>query len=708
MMKKVLSWGLLTIIYLLVLGQGCSALKEQSNSITLKIPQIEGFGSKALPRLKLKKAPESKSLLEKQEEKETLATVLKRASKKKLELKPKVEKQVFVQEKKKTVAYEVPVKKSYEVQVENPKKIEEVKLTKPSRLIEKDPKEQAPKYEINNNFPIEHYGFKSESKVKLVTWQDQLPSNLEERLLALNEQELLPEKTTSPIKDEVIVSQASSEKKAYNPTDPEMLAMFQPEEITIDPVKPLPKGKASSANDELVMIDYKEENENIHDVAKVSLSSEVRKVIEREMGGSLNQKRIVPQVKPQESLADLLGDKLTETRDDNNPSENQGKNRISLFAINANLGVSLDGLVNNFNFIPTYDDSKVYEDFNEGRINFDYSLVGNAGVLRGSIAKNYYMRTTFEIPLGSEYSKFEIPMITQESMFKYLEDHNLDGYGGYYLVDLGDFIEDVEIEKSGVKGQIYQHRLLLNESFSRAKENETVQYILFFGVEPGNINTRYLGINGQETSKITFVAPDEITYDFSKMVAPAEFKMETFIRHTLGRESKPLPMSQDKIIDFLTGNHPELIVPGEFKVSTPWMIKGSRTYLEFNHLSDSIFVGIDGDRKVTVPSREFIGEILSAFQIEGLNQECLVQINLRKPVRDIRVFGESDRGPSVYDTAYLDSEGVFSSEISQMSEKLFLLGNEEGIFNLRVDYKDGTQDFLRTYCSPSSYLLEQL
>lgn len=714
MMKKVLSWGLLTIVYLLVLGQGCSALKDQSDVVTLKLPLVKPVVKKTLPKIALKKAPESKNLLEKQAKKmdkeNTLLSLIERAPRKQLELKPKAsQRKVTPKKKYEKLAYAKPLKKAYTI-VEAAENIDgEEKLEKISdHQISLSENKSSQKQLLNNKLPVEHYGFEVASEVEVVAWSNAYPADLEQRLLALNnidektDESLANSNNEVRVEDEVGTELASASN--YNPSDPKMLEMFQPQEITIEPIKK--EEEKSTQSDELVMIDYQnQDQENIHDVAKVSLSSEVRKVIQREMGSQNIVKPITTQAKPQQSWKDVLASKLgTDTK----PRDMEQRNRVSLFAMSAAINKGIEGQVNNFSFMPTYDDTKVYEDFNEGRINFDYSLNGNSGVLRGSIAKTYYMRTTFEIPLGSEYSKFEIPMITQESMYNYLESNSLDGYGGYYLVDLGEYIEDVEIEKSGARGQVYQHRLLLNENFVKAKDNETIQYILFIGVEPGNINTRYLGLNGQETSKITFIAPDEITYDFSQMVAPSEYKIETYIRHTLGRDEKPLPLESGKITGFLTGEHPEQILPGEYKFSTPWLIKGSRSYLEFNHLGDAIFVGIDGDKKVTVPSREFIGEVLKAFQMDGLNQECLVQINLEKEIKDIKVFGESDRGPSVYDTAYLDKEGVFSAGISNISEKLFLLGNEEGIFNVRVDYADNTQDVLRTYCSPSTYLLEQL
>lgn len=682
-MKKVFTWSLLTLIYLLVLGQGCSALKDQPKSISFKIPTIRTQLKTPLVKVKKTPAPIKEVVVEKRVTKLPVRKI-----------KPI---------KKKEISYEPPKKKVYKVA----EPILEARPLKEVKVIKKKVVKERRKHDLNNDYPINHYGFSTETKVTIVAWSKFYGEGIEAELNRI----ALESETKVTEEDVVKVAQAApANKNIYDPSDPKMLAMFEQQEITIEPVKEVEPAAPDTKNDELVLIDYSE-SENIHDVANTTLSSAVQKVIDREMGSQVmaKQRAATPaKMVSHNSWQDILKNTLegNSTKKEENKEANNEQSRVTLYALEANLNKGFGGDVRNFSFVPTYDDRIVYEDFNEGKVNYDYSLKNNTGVLRGTISKNYFMRTTFEIPLGSEYSKFEIPMITQDSMIEYLEEAELDGFGGYYLVDMGEMIADVELEKSSFKGLPYQHRILLNDEFRKTKNN--VRYILFIGVDPGNVSVRYLGINGQETSKITFIAPDELTYDFSQMVRPSELSIATYLRNTLGKSKKPLSLAPEKIINFTTGESPTQKVPGEYSVQTPWKIKGSRTYLEVGHLGDSIFVGLDGDKEITLPSREFIGEVLKSFSIDGMNHECLLQLNIESNIKDIRVFGEGARGPTVYDTAYLDTEGVFTAEISPISEKLFILGNEEGIFNIKVDYQDGTQDYLRTYCSPSTYLLEQL
>jgi hypothetical protein len=60
------------------------------------------------------------------------------------------------------------------------------------------------------------------------------------------------------------------------------------------------------------------------------------------------------------------------------------------------------------------------------------------------------------------------------------------------------------------------------------------------------------------------------------------------------------------------------------------------------------------------------------------------------------------------DRFYLEKNGSLSEEETPLSTKLFILGDQQGIINVKVEYQDKTTDYLQTFCSPETYLLEQL
>lgn len=733
-MKRLFGLYSMYIIYLLILGQGCSALDGVGvdQIVSVPIPSFENLSKVELPKISpvtVKEAPEEKIIVEK-----VIPEIFNSPKLENVKLRPILKTKEIVK-KRSVPTYQRPIAKSYEVT--EPVNLEST-LVSNEKLVEvaiAKKVEELKEHELSYDSGINHYGFNSSSETKLVSWSEFFGNSIEQELIAINEEakNIEASKTSVLTQDEVTNKQAStvvndSLPNNYDPSDPKMLAMFNKPDLNIEEIVKNKEEQAindqveSPSKDEMVLIDYKNEEEvtlasqaqdDLTKLVASPISSAVQNVIKREMRPS--DRRVINQLNSygpgkSQAIQRLLKD---DPKKDNNEEREEGvkkfKNRVTLYALEANLGGGFKGDVTNFNFIPSFNNNEVKEDFNEGSLNIDYSLNGETGILRGTLVKNYFIRTTLEIPLGSEYSKFEIPMITQDTLVEYLDSHNLEGSGGYYLVDLGEYLEDVDLEKnSKEKRNIYEHRVLLDDEFKIVKEGQGYRYVLFIGVEPGNINVRYLGINGQETSKITFLAPDELTYDFSQLERPVDLTVETKLQNTLGKKPSNLDISPENIINFLSGEKATKTAPGKFVLKTPWKIKGSRSYFELAYMKDSIFVGLDSDTALELPSLEFISEVMRAFQMDGMNSECLLQMNIQKPIRDILMSGESDRGPTAYDLSYLDEDGVFSSELSPLTRKLFVLGNEEGIYNVQIKYEDGSSDYLRTYCSPSTYLLEQL
>ncbi len=449
--------------------------------------------------------------------------------------------------------------------------------------------------------------------------------------------------------------------------------------------------------------------ESLEDVSKLDISHRVTDVIKREMNGEG-----IGQVKKAKSYTDLLKKFNKESpitqalaapvRDFDEDS------KMTIHALHTDMEKGMEESVHGFSMYAATDNNKVYDDLNEGKIEYNYSLNGYSGLLRATLVKNFYMRTTIEVPLTGEYSNVEVPLIDIKSIETYIDKNELSGYGGYYLVDLGEYFEDVEISSDQNTQNSYEQRVYLNEDFKIVKSAKNYRYILFLGVIPGNVRVQYLGANRTEASKITFVAPDEVTFDVATAQPSHEIIFDLTLKNTLGVQNVPLDLDTQKMKTFVGNMNPSKVASGKYVLNIPWATKGSRTYVEVNHLDSPIFVGIDGNNKLELPSLEFVQEILRSFSIDELHSnECLVHINFdNKEVVNVKVRGESSQGPMTFEQSFLDKDGVFTKYVSPMSSKLFILGNEEGIFPVEIEYANGKKDYMRTYCSPGTYLLEQL
>ena len=119
---------------------------------------------------------------------------------------------------------------------------------------------------------------------------------------------------------------------------------------------------------------------------------------------------------------------------------------IIITALHADVGKGFDGPLENISFAPSYDPYNEVTDVSDGEISIDYSLSSQSGILKGSLSKRHFVRTTIEVPLGIEYSKLEVPLISQDSLATFIDNYSLVSYGGYFLVDLANQTQDLEIE----------------------------------------------------------------------------------------------------------------------------------------------------------------------------------------------------------------------------------------------------------------------
>ena len=147
----------------------------------------------------------------------------------------------------------------------------------------------------------------------------------------------------------------------------------------------------------------------------------------------------------------------------------------------------------------------------------------------------------------------------------------------------------------------------------------------------------------------------------------------------------------------------------EFK--KPIHEKGTRLYLRFDNLKRSFYLGIGETKSALIPSKGFMQKIIDSFGLEELDKRCLVQLNLNNSPIKFTAEGESTFGPMKLETLYLDKEGEFESEsenLNELTDFIFILGDLQGVINIKIDYLNGSSDILRTICSSDDYLVEQL
>ena len=143
---------------------------------------------------------------------------------------------------------------------------------------------------------------------------------------------------------------------------------------------------------------------------------------------------------------------------------------------------------------------------------------------------------------------------------------------------------------------------------------------------------------------------------------------------------------------------------------------GGRKYIELSHQEEPVFVGFRENNQLDIPSENFMRHILSRLENSKLGNRCLIQINLNKKSQNFEVGTESVNTSLVTYNQVLETDGKFYDSLSDKSEKIIIVGenqsseafSQDGKVNVKIEFTDGSEQYLSSYCSPNTYLVEQL
>ncbi len=382
-------------------------------------------------------------------------------------------------------------------------------------------------------------------------------------------------------------------------------------------------------------------------------------------------------------------------------SDEQGDHRLVIQALVGRGGEELTQKAYNYEFIPSFNSTLSLYDNADGEIVVNGELHGETALLSGSIVKAGYVRTRVEIPVERGYVAQPIALLEQETLLSFIEKKGLRGAGGHLFVHLSEQIDDVEIDAG------HEAKIFINDKMELVEDILSASYILFVGVDPGNVTITYFH-GAKNAAKVVGIYEDELFVDTPVIInsAPAELKLVE--RNLMGKNATDLLIDGDKMKSFQSGKNAIPLAYNNYEVDHGVRPIGMRNYVEFSHTGAVVLGGHSGHTNVEVPSRDYMENILRVFNVTDLRSSCMVQINFSSNVASVEFAAEGARGGIDYDSLYLDRDGVFNKDASELASKLFISGYEQGIFYLNVNYQDGSKDIFKSYCSIGTYLFEQL
>lgn len=347
----------------------------------------------------------------------------------------------------------------------------------------------------------------------------------------------------------------------------------------------------------------------------------------------------------------------------------------------------------------------IRQDFGEGIINLTEAINNEMMIRRGTIYTAGHIPTTVDFVLEDNEVASTIPLLTQEYLASVLEKEKVTGSGATLLVELDEQTEDLDLDVDTA----YEKKIFLDKNFNIVDRSDSeYSFIMILGVKPGNTILSFKTITNEMVSKIIHLESDEVYYDSNFYVDTDNDDFELNEESLLSKSSSPLSLDNKEILGLTFDAKIKKKTINLYELNKVKYPIGIRSYVELKHLNESIFVGRWKNKVVQVPSETYMRFVLDQFSIKTVNSQCLIQINLPKEAKELYFNGQSNSRAMRVQTRILDSDGQFYEDLSNESKKIFILGEEQGIINVKVKYTDNTVDYLQSYCSDSTYLVEQL
>ncbi len=374
-------------------------------------------------------------------------------------------------------------------------------------------------------------------------------------------------------------------------------------------------------------------------------------------------------------------------------------------------GTNLKTVSSELGFELRYQDdlNDVRQDYNSGEIKIEEELAQPKMTRSVTVLKRGFAPTNTDLIMEQGETKLSLPVIDEDTFNMLLAPYESRGPIGAVLVELEEKTEGSTLDVP------FSKVIKLTEKM-KVTDGDDYSYELFVGVKAGNALLSYKDNAGKITSKIIHIHERELTFESNFYEDVSNEEVELLEEDLLGKDRSPLIILSEQVKEFATNKSSKKINNNTYQMDHQKTLLGSRRYLELTHQSEPIFVGFKDNQSIEVPAENFMRFILSKFEGSRLGNRCVVQVNLSKKAVKADVASESVGSNVQTSTQILDADGKFYDSISDKSRKIIIVGeNESGYdfdmgskINVKVTYEDGSTQYLGSYCSPNTYLVEQL
>lgn len=352
--------------------------------------------------------------------------------------------------------------------------------------------------------------------------------------------------------------------------------------------------------------------------------------------------------------------------------------------------------------------SEIAEDYGDGEVTVSANLARPKMTRSIVILKRGFVPTNTDLIVEEGAGSVSIPVLTEELMNELMEPHESMGSVGALMVELADETEKVTID-------VPFGKVITLDGDMHETSSEDFRYQLFVGVKAGNALITY--VHGNEiTNKIIHVHEREMTYESNFFEQKNLGQISLWQEDLLSREKSPLITASENVKVFAKNVQGEKLNQNTYRIDFGKALLGGRNYLELTHEKESVFIGTKSESKIVVPSENFMRHILGSLPESKLGNRCVIQVNVKNKISEVLVGAESVDLSLMTNVQFLDADGRFYDSASEKTRKVIVFGENQGSdqqelsgkVNVKITYLDGTVDYLGSYCSPNTYLVEQL
>lgn len=349
------------------------------------------------------------------------------------------------------------------------------------------------------------------------------------------------------------------------------------------------------------------------------------------------------------------------------------------------------------------DQDEMIQDYGSGKIQVGGDVIGNMNTRRATLVSRGNIPTSLDIVFEDSSANLAIPTFSFEKLDSFVTYSGKSSDGAHLLVELDDSTEDVEL---GVDHK-YKAKFYLDKNYKIIDRNESDYYYVFFmGVPEGNTIVNYKNFKNELMTKIIYLSEDEVYYDPNFYAEIKNDSFRLFEEGVMSNCKTMLPVQQSKISTWAFDAKIKKESLNGFSVPHSIYPVGSRKYYELNHLPEPIYFGRWSQGEIIIPSEQYINQVMGQFSTRS--GDCMVQLNLNRTPKDITFNGLSSKDSMALEARSLDRDGKFYNGPSDQTRRLFLKGSEQGVINVKLEYLDGSKQFIQTFCSENTYLVEQL